>query len=134
MIMINEYLEKIDDVITNGKYKDNWDSLAQYPIPQWYKDAKFGAFIHWGAYSVPAYFSEWYVRLMYYKCNPVYWHHNRKYGKDYPYTKFIEQFTAPNFNASEWVSLLKNAGYINGTRCFVVYWDWRLFQPVVSVR
>lgn len=108
--MINEYLEKIDDVITNGKYKDNWDSLAQYPIPQWYKDAKFGAFIHWGAYSVPAYFSEWYVRLMYYKCNPVYWHHNRKYGKDYPYTKFIEQFTAPNFNASEWVSLLKNAG------------------------
>lgn len=83
------------------KYKDNWESLSTYPVPQWYREAKFGAFIHWGAYTVPAYFSEWYVRLMYYHQNPVYWHHNRKYGKDYPYRKFIEQFTAPNFDAGK---------------------------------
>lgn len=108
--MIKEYLEKIEQVIEQGKYKDNWESLSAYPVPQWYRDAKFGAFIHWGAYSVPAYFSEWYIRLMYYRNNPVYWHHKRKYGKTYPYSKFIEQFTAPNFNAEEWVSLLKNAG------------------------
>lgn len=92
---ISQYLEEIERVISQGIYKDNWDSLSKYPVPQWYKDAKFGAFIHWGAYAVPAYFSEWYVRLMHYKGNPVYWHHKRIYGKDYPYTKFIEQFTAP---------------------------------------
>lgn len=108
--MFKEYLEKIDKVIDSGIYKDNWDSLSAYPVPEWYRNAKFGAFIHWGAYSVPAYFSEWYIRLMYYKNNPVYWHHRRKYGKDYPYTKFIEQFTAPKFNAEEWVRILKDAG------------------------
>lgn len=105
-----KYLTIIDEVIANGKYKDNWESLATYAVPQWYKEAKFGAFIHWGAYAVPAYFSEWYIRMMYYKCNPTYWHHKKVYGKDYPYTKFIEQFTAPRFNAAEWISILKNAG------------------------
>lgn len=108
--MYEDYLKNIDEVIANGKYKDNWQSLSLYPVAQWYKQAKFGAFIHWGAYSVPAYFSEWYIRLMYYKCNPVYWHHNKKYGKNYPYTKFIDQFTAPKFDAEAWVRLLKTAG------------------------
>lgn len=108
--MYKEYLDKIDEVIKNGKYKDNWQSLADYPVPSWYKKAKFGVFIHWGAYSVPAYFSEWYVRLMYYKGNPVYWHHKKKYGRDYPYTKFIEQFTAPDFDAQKWISAIKSAG------------------------
>lgn len=103
-------LEKINEVIQNGKYKDNWESLSEYPIPLWYKNAKFGVFIHWGAYSVPAYFSEWYVRLMHYKCNPVYWHHNKKYGKNYPYRNFIDQFVAPNFNPEEWVKLIKDSG------------------------
>lgn len=105
-----EYLNKINGVIADGKYKDNWESLSVYPQPKWYKEAKFGAFIHWGAYAVPAYFSEWYIRLMHYKCNPAYWHHNRKYGKDYPYSKFIDEFTAPKFNAEEWVKLMKSAG------------------------
>lgn len=108
--MFEEYKKTIDSVINSGTYKDDWQSLSQYPVPRWYKEAKFGAFIHWGAYSVPAYFSEWYVRLMYYKCNPVYWHHNRKYGKGYPYSKFIEQFTAPKFDAEAWVKLLSSAG------------------------
>lgn len=108
--MYEEYLRKINDVIAGGIYKDNWESLSKYPVPTWYKDAKFGAFIHWGAYSVPAYFSEWYIRLMYYKCNPVYWHHRKKYGKAYPYSKFIEQFTAPKFDAEDWVARLKDAG------------------------
>ena len=69
---LDEYLEKIDSVIENGRYKDNWESLSAYPVPTWYKNAKFGVFLHWGVYSVPAYYSEWYPRLMYYKGNPVY--------------------------------------------------------------
>lgn len=108
--MYEKELAAIQQVIEQGTYKDNWESLSGYPVPQWYKEAKFGAFIHWGAYSVPAYFSEWYVRLMYYHHNPVYWHHKRKYGKNYPYRKFIEQFTAENFDAEKIVSMLKKAG------------------------
>ena len=77
-------LAAIDRVIASGKYKDHWESLAAYPVPEWYREAKFGAFIHWGAYAVPAYFSEWYVRLMYYHQNPVYWHHIRNMGRIIP--------------------------------------------------
>jgi alpha-L-fucosidase len=108
--LYEDYLKKIDEVIEKGKYKDNWESLSAYPVPKWYREAKFGAFIHWGAYSVPAYFNEWYPRMMHYKGNPTYWHHKKKYGIDYPYRKFIDQFTAPRFNAAEWVKLLKGAG------------------------
>lgn len=107
---ISEYLEEIDKVIVNGKYKDNWESLAHYPVPKWYRDAKFGIFIHWGVYSVPAYFSEWYCRLMYYHWNPVYWHHVRKYGKQYAYREFIEQFKAEKFDPDAWIDLLKYSG------------------------
>lgn len=105
-----EYLEKIDRVIENGEYKADWGSLAEYPVPQWYKDAKFGIFIHWGIYSVPAYFSEWYCRFMYYKGNPAYWHHLRKYGKSFNYRDFIPMFRAKNFNADEWVSFVQSSG------------------------
>lgn len=108
--MFEQELQRIDKVINEGKYKDNWESLSQYPVPEWYKNAKFGVFIHWGAYTVPAYFSEWYIRLMYYRNNPVYWHHKRKYGKDYPYRRFIEDFTAPEFDAEKWVRLIKESG------------------------
>lgn len=111
MTTIKEYLAKVDKVIEEGVYKDNWESLAKYPIPEWYKKAKFGAFIHWGAYAVPAYMNEWYPRFMYYKLHPIYWHHVKTYGKDFQYRHFIEKFTAPRFNPKEWVSLFKEAGF-----------------------
>ena len=107
---LDEYLEKIDSVIENGRYKDNWESLSAYPVPTWYKNAKFGVFLHWGVYSVPAYYSEWYPRLMYYKGNPVYWHHKKKYGKDFNYRDFVPMFKAEKFDAEKWVSILKSAG------------------------
>ena len=107
---MNSYLEKINQVIENGKYKADWQSLAEYPVAQWYKEAKFGIFIHWGIYSVPAYFSEWYCRFMYYKGNPAYWHHLRKYGKNFNYRDFIPMFKAEKFNADEWVEFIKSSG------------------------
>lgn len=107
---IKSYLEKIDDVINDGPYKDAWNSLAQYGVPQWYSEAKFGVFVHWGVFTVPEYFSEWYPRLMYYKGNPVYWHHKRKYGKQFNYREFIPRFTAENFDADNWVGAVKNCG------------------------
>ena len=54
-------------MMLNGKeYDPNWSSLDSRPTPQWFKDAKFGIFIHWGLYSVPAWgpkgsYAEWYL-------------------------------------------------------------------------
>lgn len=99
------YLEEIDSVIAKGPYKDTWESLSQHEIPEWYRKSKLGFFIHWGVYSVPAYFSEWYPRFMYHRQNPVYWHHKRKYGKDFNYHDFIPMFSAEKFCADEWLNL-----------------------------
>ena len=49
----------------DGPYRADWATLMKYETPQWYKDAKFGIFIHWGVYSVPAAENEWYPRNMY---------------------------------------------------------------------
>ena len=47
-----------------GPFHASWDSLAQYRTPEWFRDAKFGIFLHWGVYSVPAFGNEWYSRNM----------------------------------------------------------------------
>lgn len=109
-LQMQSYLKQIDEINSKGKYKPDWQSLADYPVPQWYRDAKFGMFIHWGVFTVPEYFSEWYPRLMYYKGNPVYWHHKRKYGKDFNYRDFIPMFKAEKFDADSIVKLIKNSG------------------------
>ena len=49
-----DYLKQIDYVIESGPYTDSWQSLCKHKTPEWYKNAKFGIFIHWGIYSVPA--------------------------------------------------------------------------------
>jgi alpha-L-fucosidase len=46
-------------------YEPKWQSFKKYQVPEWYLDAKFGIFIHWGVYSVPAFDNEWYPRHMY---------------------------------------------------------------------
>ena len=54
------------------RYQPTWESLGQYRVPAWYDDAKFGIFLHWGVYSVPAHSSEWYPRLMYRRKDEVF--------------------------------------------------------------
>ena len=109
---MEKYLKKINDVIARGRYKDTWESLSRYRVPRWYEDAKFGIFIHWGVYSVPAFGSEWYSRNMYIQGSKEYEHHVKTYGahKDFGYKDFIPMFKAEKFDPSEWVSLFKNAG------------------------
>lgn len=110
--MIREYLEKIDEVIEKGTYKDTWEALAAYQVPDWYADSKFGIFIHWGVYSVPAFNNEWYSRNMYIQGSEEYEHHLRTYGahKDFGYKDFIPMFQAQKFNADEWLDLFQRAG------------------------
>lgn len=112
MYNLSEYLKKIDDVINQGPYSDSWNSLSKYRVPEWYKNAKFGIFIHWGVFSVPAFGSEWYPRNMYQKDRYEYSHHIEKYGKhtDFGYKDFIPMFKAEKFNPKEWAELFANAG------------------------
>ncbi len=109
---ITEYRKKIDEVIEKGVYKDNWESLHNYPVPKWYENAKFGIFIHWGVYSVPAFGNEWYPRNMYIEGTREYEHHLKTYGaqKDFGYADFIPMFKAEKFNAKEWMKLFKASG------------------------
>jgi len=109
---IVKYLKTIGQVIKNGKYKDTWESLHNYPVPAWYRNAKFGIFIHWGVYSVPAFGSEWYPRNMYVKGSKEFYHHLETYGphKDFGYVDFIPMFKGEHFNAHEWIALFKASG------------------------
>ncbi len=110
--MVKEYLKKIDSVIASGKYKDTWESLMQYQVPEWYAGCKFGIFIHWGIYSVPAFGSEWYSRNMYIKGSAEYEHHIKTYGehRDFGYKDFIPMFKAEKFDPDEWAELFREAG------------------------
>jgi len=94
------------------RFQPTWESLKNYQCPEWFKDAKFGIFIHWGVYSVPGFSNEWYPRNMYLKDTPEFKHHIEKYGPQnkFGYKDFIPMFKAEKFNADEWVDLFKKAG------------------------
>ena len=84
VIMISLFIS-LPAVAQQPKFQPTWQSLEKYQIPDWFRDAKFGIFIHWGVYSVPAYESEWYPRNMYLKDSKEYKHHIETYG---PQNKF----------------------------------------------
>src|SRR5437588_12420723 len=98
-------------ITANAQYQPTWDSIDKRPTPAWFTEAKFGIFIHWGVYSVPAYapvlpgklaYAEWYWRALTDgkagSANPVYSgtakYHQRVYGADYPYQNFAPQLRA----------------------------------------
>ena len=86
-------------ITAQKEYKPTWESLDSRPIPDWFGDAKFGIFIHWGPYSVPAWspkgtYSEWYQYWLQsknlfgngdFKGDEVAQYHNRTYGPDFSY-------------------------------------------------
>ncbi len=97
---------------TTDAYKPTWESLAQHQVPDWFKDAKFGIYAHWGVYCVPGFNSEWYPKRMYIETSPVYRHHLETYGDlaQFGYKEFIPLFKAPNFDAQAWAALYHSAG------------------------
>ena len=104
-----------------GTYEANWESLNSRPCPQWWKDAKFGIFIHWGLFSVPAFapadskdvhdcYAEHYG-------NPERWatikefpEYHAKHHPNKSYSDFAAEFTAENFRPEEWADLIKRSG------------------------
>ncbi|MDD9267275.1 alpha-L-fucosidase [Paenibacillus sp. GCM10023248] len=110
-------------------YEPNWPSVDLYnAAPDWFRDAKFGIYFHWGAFSVPAYGSEWYPRNMYKSGSPENQHHYATYGDTsaWPYSNFLtgardlagnwKEFAPKltsqggNFDPEAWAQLFVDAG------------------------
>jgi alpha-L-fucosidase len=107
-------------------YQANWESLNSRPVPQWFSDVKFGIFIHWGVYAVPAWapanadigvyakYSEWYWwRIMNTKDKAGQLfreYHNNMYGEDFQYQDFAPMWKAQHFDPAQWADLFKKAG------------------------
>lgn len=112
------------------RYTGKWESVNTHQVPKWYDDCKFGIFIHWGIYSVPAYaphtwelgevdskewfadnpYAEWYYNSLNIGKGPTYEHHMEKYGKDFKYEDFIPMWKAENWDPAKWAELFKKAG------------------------
>ncbi|MBS1245749.1 MAG: Alpha-L-fucosidase, partial [Chloroflexi bacterium] len=105
-------MNAIDRVVAEGPFQASWESLARYTIPTWYQDGKFGIFIHWGVYSVPAFGNEWYPRNMYVQGSDEFKHHVETYGSQsqFGYKDFIPQLTADKFDADHWAELFNKSG------------------------
>jgi alpha-L-fucosidase len=105
-------LKDVNTVGAQGPFKPNWGSLQTAKVPEWYQDAKFGIFIHWGVYSVPAFGSEWYPRLMYQQGSPEFNHHIQTYGSQdrFGYKDFIPLFKAEKFDPAQWATLFRESG------------------------
>jgi len=95
-----------------GPFEATWDSLRGYRVAGWFRYAKFGIFIHWGVYSVPACCNEWYPRNMYIQGSREFKHHIEHYGPHdkFGYKDFIPMFTADKWDPNEWCSLFKRLG------------------------
>lgn len=109
---LRDQLEQVDESIAHGRFKDDWESLRQFRYPEWFRDAKFGIFIHWGPYSVPAFANEWYSRNMYVPGNAAYIYHRNVYGPQskFGYKDFIPMFRGERFDPDEWIDLFARAG------------------------
>ncbi|MGC3959210.1 MAG: alpha-L-fucosidase [Verrucomicrobiota bacterium] len=110
---IEKRLAAIDVVAKRGPFQPTWESITnKFQTPKWYQDAKFGLFIHWGAYAVPAFGSEWYPREMYVQGSKEFTHHAATYGpqSQFGYKEFFQSFKAEKFDATDWAKLFKEAG------------------------
>lgn len=95
-------------------YQPNWESLDSRPVPQWFKDAKFGIFIHWGVYSVPGWsskgnYAEWYQQGLQTTDTARQRFHKAKFG-DRTYYDLANDFKAELFNPDDWAKLFEQSG------------------------
>jgi alpha-L-fucosidase len=96
--------------VAQGPFEPTWDSIREhYKVPRWFMDGKFGLFLHWGVYAVPAYHNEWYEKHMYNAY--VDWHAGH-FGpqEKFGYKDFIPLFTCEEFDPDAWATLFRKSG------------------------
>ena len=113
------------------RYYPDKESVTQHQAPAWYDECKFGIFIHWGLYSIPAYglpiaelgeipddeykftfnpYAEWYMNSLRIGSKPYRQYHDEHYGRDFAYNDFAGLFTAPEFDPKQWAELFRKSG------------------------
>jgi alpha-L-fucosidase len=114
--VLEKSIESIDQTIDKGPFKPDWDSLKSHTDPEWFRDAKFGIYTHWGPVTVGAEDgpgdSQWYGKNMYDPKNPLFDYHLKKFGDQNKvgYKDMIPKFTAEKFDPKEWADLFARAG------------------------
>lgn len=100
-----------EKVPMKGPFLPNWQSLQQYQTPDWFRNAKFGIWAHWGPQCQPE-FGDWYAREMYMEGTSKYKYHVEKYGhpSQFGFKDVIHQWKAENWNPEELVTFYKDAG------------------------
>lgn len=102
-------------LMPNATYEATWESIDHRPNPEWFTDAKFGIFVHWGIYAVPAWgpkgrYAEWYWNDMQKKESPTWKFHVETYGEKFFYQDFAPLFKAELYDPEFWVKLFERAG------------------------
>ncbi len=95
-------------------YQPNWESLDKRPMPQWWKDAKFGIFIHWGVYAVTGWstkgnYSEWYQQGLQNTDTARQRYHKAKFGNR-SYYDLANDFKAELYKPEDWAKLFEQSG------------------------
>ncbi len=127
-LIVSTVLTSFAALVGAQPYQPTWESLDKRPTPAWFIEARFGIFIHWGTYSVPAYapvipgklaYAEWYWDALTNgkaskDADPIQkgtWeYHQRRYGADYDYKEFAPQFRAELFDPDHWADMLRRSG------------------------
>ncbi len=97
--------------IMSGPFSPTWESLRQFQCPNWFRDAKFGIWSHWGPQSVPMY-GDWYARNMYIEGSDQYRYHLRKYGhpSQVGWKDMVNLWKAEKFDPDALMDLYVEAG------------------------
>jgi alpha-L-fucosidase len=107
-------------LVSSQPFEANWASLNKRKIPEWFNQDKFGIFIHWGVYAVPAYapvipnsgdsYAEWYWYRIHENKKEFKEFHDKNYGPDFTYPQFEPQFKAEMFDPKQWADVFKKSG------------------------
>jgi alpha-L-fucosidase len=115
----------LSNATAQSGYDQTWESINSRPVPQWFEDVKFGIFIHWGVYAVPAWAPANADIGIYGKYSEWYWwrknedskagklfreYHNQMYGEDFKYQDFAPMWKAQHFEPAHWADIFKRAG------------------------
>jgi alpha-L-fucosidase len=110
--VVEAAVAKLPTTLPAGPFEPTWNSLqANYKVPKWFIGAKFGLFLHWGLYSVPAHRSEWYEKFVYGNNSVRQWHTEHFGPLDkFGYKDFIPLFKQEKFDPDAWADLFKKSG------------------------
>jgi alpha-L-fucosidase len=122
-------IEKSNQQVVKKDFVGQVESLQNYKCPEWFRDAKFGIYLHWGAYSV-AERGEWYARRLYEEDRDEYKHHLKTYGhpSEFGYKDFIPMWKAEKFDPDALLALFKRAGAKYFSPCAVHHDNFDLWN------